>query len=101
MSGGSYDYAFRAVRDMAETLQDRKDNPLRLAFARHLQLVSQAMHDIEWVDSCDYGQGRDHEAIRAVLHPTAELDAAIDLALRARGELEIALGHATDTLDTR
>lgn len=94
MSGGSYDYAFRAVRDMAETLESRTANPLRLAFARHLHLVSQAMHDIEWVDSCDYGKGQEDAAIRAVIAPDAEVNAALELAETARRKLDDAIHHA-------
>jgi hypothetical protein len=38
----------------------------RLWLVRLLELVSEAMHDVEWVDSCDYGPGDELAAIRAV-----------------------------------
>lgn len=66
MSGGSYNYAYRHVEDMALTLS-RKKSPIHNAFGKHLLLVAKAMHDIEWVDSGDYGEDRDVEAIRNVL----------------------------------
>lgn len=105
MSGGSYDYAYRRFRDIADQIRDRVaasptsiarppwDPPTlrlydrktrshlspevsekiiesidreRLWLAGLLDLVSQAMHDVEWVDSCDYGQGDELAAIRAV-----------------------------------
>lgn len=39
----------------------------RAWFVEHLHLVSQAMHDIEWVDSGDYGPGDEVEALEKVL----------------------------------
>jgi hypothetical protein len=68
MSGGSYNYAYSHVDDVAGAIESRHtDSPLHLAFAAHLRLVAKAMHDIEWVDSYDYGPGDDLAAIRAVL----------------------------------
>lgn len=71
MSGGSYDYAYSKVDDMADSLLSDK-NPLRRAFAKHLKLVAAAMHDIEWVDSADYGTGDDVEAIEKALGKDAK-----------------------------
>ena len=95
MSGGSYDYAFGRVDDMALSLRDKHSNPLRRAFAIHLALVAKAMHDIEWVDSCDYGPGDEDEAIRVVLSPGAELAAAVAMATEARKMLDEALERST------
>ena len=50
MSGGSYDYAYLKVVDMAESLSSKNNSPLRRAFGKHLKLVAKAMHDIEWVE---------------------------------------------------
>lgn len=73
MSGGSYNYAFRHVDEMAESIETRhRSTPLRRAFAEHLKLVGKAMHAIEWVDSGDYGPGDEEAAIKAVLGPHAE-----------------------------
>lgn len=66
MSGGSYNYAYRHAEDTALALS-RKKGPLYNAFGRHLLLVAKAMHDIEWVDRCDYGEDREFEAIENVL----------------------------------
>lgn len=66
MSGGSYDYAYTKASDMADQLK-RSEIPLRRIFGRHLEKVAQAMHDIEWVDSGDYGTGDELEAIQKVL----------------------------------
>ena len=57
-----------------------KDTPERQAFARHLKLVIDALHDIEWVDSGDYGPGRENEAIRACLNKTDVLEGTIETA---------------------
>ena len=67
MSGGSYNYAYDKVLEMADSLERYSKDPLRLAFAKHLQKVATAMHDIEWVDSGDYGERDEEEAIKAVL----------------------------------
>lgn len=74
MSGGSYDYAYMKIEDMADELCQQRQ-PLRKAFGKHLKLVAKAMHDIEWVDSSDYGPGEEVDSINAVLAPGAEMEA--------------------------
>jgi hypothetical protein len=59
-------YLYEMVREEAGTLSQSK-NPTRAAFGRHLLLVADALHDVEWVDSCDYGNGDDEEAMRKAL----------------------------------
>lgn len=65
MSGGSYNYAYSKIEDLAENIQGT--TPLRKAFKEHLRLVATACHDIEWVDSCDKSNGDEDAAIRAAL----------------------------------
>ena len=67
MSGGSYDYAYHKVRDLGESIRDQDKNPRRAAFAALMLLAAEAAHDIEWVDSCDYGPGDENAAIDKVL----------------------------------
>ena len=55
MSGGSYDYVGYRIKDIQ--LRGVETNRRRMAFQLLLKLVGEAMHDIEWVDSCDYGPG--------------------------------------------
>jgi hypothetical protein len=66
VSGGSYDYVYIRLQDLAADIQ-ANDDPLRIAFKAHLEKVANAMHDIEWVDSGDRCPGAEHDAIRAVL----------------------------------
>lgn len=66
MSGGSWDYICYKLDDAANHLLKDK-SALRRAFGEHMRLVAKAMHDIEWVDSCDYGEGDDIESINNVL----------------------------------
>lgn len=83
MSGGSMNYLCERVREA----DFDKDTPERLAFARHLALVAQALHDIEWVDSCDYAAGDENEAIRACLQPESVLLAAIGAVQKALADM--------------
>lgn len=77
MSGGSLDYIYSRINEAADSVRDHnKNSPLHVAFADHLKLVAKALHDCEWVMSCDYGDGDDHASIRAVIHPGSELGAA-------------------------
>lgn len=66
MSGGSYDYLYLKIEDMADSLRNKSTDSRRTAFAELLRLVAQACQDIEWVDSCDYAPGAEHAAIDAV-----------------------------------
>jgi len=66
MSGGSWDYVCYKIGEAADELVNAKD-PLRRALGKKMKPFAQAMHDIEWVDSCDYGTGDDIQAIRDAL----------------------------------
>lgn len=81
MSGGSWDYAYRDVAELADRLLADRD-PLRHAFGFHLAKVSEALRAIEWVDSADLGAGDEADAIRACLAPDAEVR-ALEADLRA------------------
>jgi len=65
MSGGSWDYLCHNVEDAAGRLK-RESCPSRRAFGEHLETVAFALHEIEWVDSCDKSHPADVDAIRAV-----------------------------------
>ena len=66
MSGGSWDYFYGRLEDVASRLQCERD-PLRKAFGSHLQKCAKALHDIEWVDSSDCSPGDEVESIKAAL----------------------------------
>ena len=68
MSGGAYDYCYQHAEDFARQLTEQGPsvNPRRAAFAELLKLTATAMHDIEWVDSGDYSEGQEFEAIDKV-----------------------------------
>jgi hypothetical protein len=91
MSGGSMNYLYSKLEHDATF---RQDTPERKAFAKHLRLVAKALHDIEWVDSGDYGPGGDTEAIRACLSTGEVLEAAIDEAHKAHKALRAELERA-------
>lgn len=62
MSGGIYDYIYGRIDDI-DILGGSLESPHRIAFQKLLKLVARAMHDIEWVDSGDYGTGDENKAI--------------------------------------
>ena len=66
MSGGSMDYLYVKVAEVAGRLQVDENYPRR-QFGDHLLLVAKALHDIEWVDSGDYSPDQDLTAIEAAL----------------------------------
>ena len=93
MSGGRYNYAFRGVEEMADSLESYRASPERLAFAGLLRRVAKAMHDIEWVDDCDMGEGEEVPAIMACISPAdvqenvlKQLSDAVKLARTILGE---------------
>jgi hypothetical protein len=95
MSGGSYDYAFGKIEDLAG--QIRQTTPLRKAFVTHLRKVAKACHDIEWVDSGDCGPGEEYAAIRACLGksgPALVLAEVLAEAGRVKADLEAVLDAA-------
>ncbi len=91
MSGGSMDY-------LCFTLDERAkfpcDSPERSAFRKHLDLVVKALHDIEWVDSGDYGKGDEIPAIMACIQRSDVVQAALTDAKRAHEALGRAIVDA-------
>jgi hypothetical protein len=80
MSGGSYDYCYSKIEDMADSISPK--TPLRKAFKKHLHLVAKACHDIEWVDS---GDGADEEtSMRKVLGENAQLAVLQECVIEAK-----------------
>lgn len=87
MSGGAWDYFYRGLDDVVDRLETCKD-PLRRALGEALRPFIAALHDIEWVDSGDYGRGREHDAIRAALGEGAEERAVADTVVDALNRAE-------------
>ena len=92
MSGGSMNYLYSRI-DL--DCQFRENTPERKAFAKHMELVKQALHDIEWVDSSDYGPGDDTAAILACLPKGAVLAEAIEEAKRVHESLAREIAKAS------
>ena len=76
MSGGSYNYAYHTIDELSASVRENASEleggegpayKLRLEFADLLEKVRDAAHDIEWVDSGDYGPGGELESLKAVL----------------------------------
>lgn len=72
MSGGSLNYIYLNVEEASHSVKRQATKPLHKAFARHLKLVAEALHDLEWVQSGDYGEGDEDKAILAVLGKDAK-----------------------------
>jgi hypothetical protein len=97
VSGGSYQYAYGKLDAFIDEMNSRPTTPTRKAFAAHLQLVSQAMHDVEWVDSADYGYGDENAAIAKCLGkdgPQRVLEVVIADAQKAIAEIDAAIKAA-------
>lgn len=94
MSGGSLDYLYGRVNDAVTQIDTYGETPVQRAFARHLEKVAKALHDLEWVMSGDYGEGGEVEAIMAVISPADVLQEATRRALEARDELNVAIENA-------
>lgn len=88
MSGGSLNYAYSDIERIAYTIQTRAETLMQKAFAKHLDLVARALHDLEWVYSSDYGPGDEEEAIKKCLSNEFILSVLIDEAKRIRAELD-------------
>lgn len=88
MSGGSLDYAYGRIEQIAETLSMEAKTVEHRAMAQHLFRVAEVLHDIEWVLSGDYSSGDELEKIYALLHPTQIVEAALDAARQARDDLD-------------
>lgn len=95
MSGGSMNYLYSRLDYDANF---PTNTPERRAFKDHLVKVAKALHDIEWVDSGDYGPGDENEAIRACLSSAQMLEAVIEQAKESLKNLqdEIAKAEGTD-----
>lgn len=87
MSGGALDHVYGRMDSAARDIAMSAKTPLWRAFAKHLDQVSKALRDVEWVMSCDYGPDGADDSIRACLPQDAELRQAIADAESARDTL--------------
>ena len=85
MSGGSHDYLYERLRELADSIDgwsngrydegpkrgqiwmEEPRRSLRIAFAAHLRECAEAAYAIEWVDSCDKARGEEEAPIRHAL----------------------------------
>ena len=74
----------------------RSKSQLHKAFAKHLKLVGQAVHDIEQVFSCDYGEGDEVEAIERVVSKQGVLQSTLEEAIDIRNQLDLAIKEAEE-----
>ena len=96
MSGGSMNYFYGEVEDVAKVIMRSTKNPMRIAFGKHLLNISKALHDIEWVDSDDYGEGDEESAIRNVLGEhwkELTIEAALEQIDKIRMNLELSINY--------
>lgn len=69
MSGGSWGYMYHGLEDVADALQ-ASEYPHRRLLAPVFRNLAKIMHDVEWLDSGDYGQDdlpREEALIREIL----------------------------------
>lgn len=68
--------------------------PERVAFKKHIAKVAKALHDIEWVDSCDKSPGDENDAIRACLQADAVLWALVEQAKDVMAAMRVEIERA-------
>lgn len=78
MSGGSYDYLYYKIEDAGRQLVRAEQPEYRRAFGQLLLKCAAAMHDVEWVDSSDYGPGDDKKAIMQCINPDDILRVSVE-----------------------
>jgi hypothetical protein len=66
MNGGSMDYLYLKVQDVADGMKQLSSSPHRQRFAEHLQLVAVALKDVEYCDSGDTSENVELRSIEAV-----------------------------------
>jgi hypothetical protein len=81
MTGGSMNYLYSQL----QYAEFKEDTHLRKLFREHLNKVAEALHDIEWVDSADYGPGDEEAAIIACLGGAYYLEREL---LKVKSDLE-------------
>lgn len=87
MSGGSLEYAYSYLNEVANTVFLKSNTSLHKAFAEHLRKVATALHDLEWVWSGDYEDGDEVGSIEAVLSKQEVLDTTVTEAKKINEEL--------------
>lgn len=88
MSGGSLEYLCFKVQDAVHTIAHyERGGPRWAAFAEHLNLVADALHDCEWVMSSDYGYDGANESIDKVITADQAGVAALEIARRLHASL--------------
>ncbi len=96
MSGGSWEYFYNRLEDVADRLMLEPQGN-RKALGRQLKLAAKALHDIEWVDSGDCSDGDEDKAIEAALGKDSKaliLHEKISEAIRVREELDESISKA-------
>ena len=66
MSGGSWNYFYRRLEEVAESLE-RSSDPARVALGKQMKREAEAMRAIEWADSGDHARGSEVEPIARAL----------------------------------
>lgn len=100
MSGGSYNYAYSRISELADSIREHGNcsaatPALRKAFAAHLRDCAEACRAIEWNDSCD-GDDREVDLIRKCIAPDAALMQAISDAKEAQDALAVEIALAEE-----
>lgn len=100
MSGGSWEYAFLKIEDIADNLE-ASDCIHRRALGAYLRPAVNALHDIEWVDSFDLKKGEEIAAIKKCLGPRSN-EVMLDVLSKKMVELSNAVeGICTAILEMK
>lgn len=88
MSGGSLNYGYLKINEVASLLSFRAKTPLQRELEGHLHLVAEALYITERVLSGDCAEGEEEAAIRACLPPEAETEEPIPTLKEGRNHIK-------------
>ncbi len=77
MSGGSLDYGYQRLEELAIAVERDATKPLHRTFAQHLRKCAVAAKDLQWMLSGDTSPGDEDKSILAVVSQQELVENAI------------------------
>lgn len=105
MSGGSYQYAYSKIAELADEIIPEghcgaAPKSVRMAFKKHLKDVAAACRAIEWNDSGD-GDDREFQLIEKVLSPSEAVSVSFDELKKSVADITAAIKFAERSMSSK